>query len=248
MKIIEWNCRYGDFQGKKTAILEHKPDILVVPECENIVSLTFHNGTQPSAMEWVGDSVNRYGIGVFGFNGYCFEKLGSCDHVKYFGAFRAFRGETSLTLLVAWANKTGSSEKYHEIVEEAIKHYDQLLQKDKVLFIGDFNTPGTGNNLDNPKIDKPNSYLKKHLEIVETLKNKGLESVYHCKNEEEHGHETTATLFYCGCQEGRFHCDYCFASKDMREALTGSEPVKIGEFDVWKKDSDHMPLIVDFNL
>ena len=249
MRIIEWNCRYGGFQKKKEEILKCKPDILVVPECENTECLTFCDGTKLTSTEWINDGCNKYGIGVFGFNGFRLKKLAGCDNVKFFGAFSVFREETELNLLVAWANNTGSGKKYHEIVEKAIDHYGQLLRQPKTLFIGDFNTPGNGNNLVNqfflgyPKSE--NSYLKKHQDIVKALDGKGLKSVYHVKSGEKHGHETTATYFHNKCIVEPFHCDYCFASEDLRAILSS---VQIGKFNNWKKHSDHMPLIVDFNL
>jgi len=53
-------------------------------------------------------------------------------------------------------------------------------------------------------------------------------------------------MTFCHRSSGKtYHIDYCFASDDMMAKLKNFE---IGEFDQWKKYSDHAPIIVEFEL
>ena len=52
MKIATWNCNMA-FRKKAEFILVHRPDILIIPECENIDKLKFpENVPIPSDMLW----------------------------------------------------------------------------------------------------------------------------------------------------------------------------------------------------
>jgi hypothetical protein len=58
MKIITWNCNMA-FR-KKAIILTHKPDILIVPECEHPDKLQFAATTPiPTAKLWFGANKNQ---------------------------------------------------------------------------------------------------------------------------------------------------------------------------------------------
>lgn len=59
MKIITWNCNMA-FRKKAAIILQHKPDILVVPECEHPERLVFPVDTpQPIDTLWFGRGANN---------------------------------------------------------------------------------------------------------------------------------------------------------------------------------------------
>ena len=58
------------FRRKAEFILTEKPDILIVPECENKEHLSFDLFTkQPSDIFWYGDNPHK-GIGIFTFNSF----------------------------------------------------------------------------------------------------------------------------------------------------------------------------------
>ena len=64
MKIITWNCNMA-FRKKADFILTYKPDILIVPECENLDKLKFDlNKPKPTDMLWFGTNENK-GLGIF---------------------------------------------------------------------------------------------------------------------------------------------------------------------------------------
>lgn len=249
MKVIAWNCNAGKFQTKKDAILKHEPDILVVPECEPLEKLVFDAASQPTARDRIGDEGQHRGLAVFCFNGYRLERSDCYDpEIKFFLPLRIFKDNVSLTLLASWVWHESSS-KYLDVFNNAVDHYAKVgfIGPKKTLFLGDFNSPGKGNNLDNPF--RKNSNLDKHKEIVEKLSAIGLRSLYHSTAcpPQEYGKETVPTYFDTPKSEGSkgpFHCDYCFASEDMQERLI--KPMVIGKFDDWIGASDHMPLIMDF--
>jgi exonuclease III len=64
MKIITWNCNMA-FRKKAAVILAHKPDILIVPECEHPDKLIFNAGIfQPTDVLWFGTNQHK-GLGIF---------------------------------------------------------------------------------------------------------------------------------------------------------------------------------------
>jgi len=66
MRIITWNCNMA-FRKKADIILAHKPDILVVPECEHPDKLKFNADTpKPNDVLWFGSNQNK-GLGIFSY-------------------------------------------------------------------------------------------------------------------------------------------------------------------------------------
>src|SRR6266496_5852553 len=72
MKIITWNCNMA-FRKKADIILKHKPDILIVPECEHPDKLKFSNDTpKPEDILWFGNNPNK-GLGIFSYSHFRFK-------------------------------------------------------------------------------------------------------------------------------------------------------------------------------
>lgn len=256
MRIITWNClgigpgNAHGFQDKKDDILKLKPDILVVQECEPLDKLTFPEGFQPTEQDRIGEEGQQRGLAVFSFNGFGLERL--CCHnpdIKFFLPLRVFKDDLSLTILATWIWHLSTEPvcKYLDDFNAAVDHYilKNNLGQEKMLFLGDFNTPGTGCKLPVPQAG--NQFLERHLEIVAALSQKGIKSLFHEKNKIEHGREKEedATLYHGNDLQKPFHCDYCFASQDLMQHL---QSVEIGKPESWLKLSDHMPLILDFDL
>ena len=53
------------------------------------------------------------------------------------------------------------------------------------------------------------------------------------------------TLYLYRHKDKPYHLDYCFASADLLENLRS---VEIGDYDFWSKYSDHVPVIVTFDI
>src|SRR6476619_4735240 len=74
MKIITWNCNMA-FRKKAEIILQHKPDILIVPECEHPDKLVFTTGTpKPNDSLWFGQNLNK-GLAIFSYCDFRFKVL-----------------------------------------------------------------------------------------------------------------------------------------------------------------------------
>ena len=66
MKVITWNCNMA-FRKKADFILAHKPDILIVPECEHPDKLLFAAETsKPKDALWFGKNRNK-GFAIFSY-------------------------------------------------------------------------------------------------------------------------------------------------------------------------------------
>lgn len=237
MKLISWNCQ-GAFRKKVDIILMHKPDILIVQECECIDKLVFSSATQrPINFYWHGDNVHK-GIGIFSYSDYKFELLELFNpEFRFILPFRVTGHGHTFTLFAIWAmnNKENREARYIGQIWLAINHYSDLLGKSTIL-IGDFNSN---------KIWDYKDRVGNHSSVVSMLANKNIYSVYHKHLNQEQGKEIYPTFFLQRNIKKSYHIDYCFASADIYDKL---KKVEIGRYENWVTHSDHSPLIVDFNL
>lgn len=237
MRIITWNCNMA-FRKKADAILAHKPDILIVPECESPEKLLFENETQlPSDILWFG--VNQHkGLGVFSYCDYKFRLL-DCHNpdFKNILPISVTGGKIDFTLFAIWANNPEDKDgQYVTQVWKAINYYDALLSGSKIILIGDFNS--------NTIWDKPRREGN-HTTVVEKLEAKNIFSTYHKFHNQVQGKEAHPTLFLYRHEDKPYHIDYCFASADFMSTLKN---VEVGSYKDWFKLSDHKPLIVEFDF
>ena len=235
MKILTWNCCRA-FRTKTEVILAHKPDILIIPECENLERLSYGLFIQPSDSIWYGDLPTK-GIGVFTFNGFRIKLLDIHNpEFKYILPLLIFNDHVNYTVLAVWAQKTKNHYFYTEHVWHALQHYQQLLEGENVIIAGDFNS--------NTFWDRPKEIIN-HTAIVEFLKQKNIISVYHHFHNQIQGKEKHHTFYMYKKKEQPYHLDYCFASNNLIEKLIDFE---VGDFETWGKQSDHVPLMVTFEL
>ncbi|MBU0697304.1 MAG: endonuclease/exonuclease/phosphatase family protein [Bacteroidetes bacterium] len=234
MRIITWNCNMA-FRKKADSILELSPDILIIQECENLEKLKFD--TKPTSSFWYGENPNK-GVGVFSFSEYQFEVLDNHNlNFKNVIPLRVFRENEEFILFAIWANNPKDKDgQYVTQVWKAIHFYEELINEQSTLLIGDFNS--------NTIWDKPKR-IGNHSDVVSKLKLKGIKSVYHVFNKQEHGKEINSTLFMYRHENKPYHIDYCFASSDFIRKL---KTVEIGLHSKWCSLSDHVPVIIDFDL
>ena len=236
MKVITWNCNMA-FRKKAELILTHKPDILIVPECEHPDKLQFDLNTPvPTSMLWFGSNRNK-GLGIFSYTNFKLKLLRNHNpELKMIIPIAVTGGESKFTLYAIWANNPNDPDgQYVEQVWKAIHHYDKKLRNKQTILIGDFNS----NTIWDRKYRAGN-----HSNVVKRLEEKGIFSCYHLHHSQVQGKEEHPTFYLYKHKDKPYHLDYCFASKDMIEKI---QSVEIGDYDFWKQYSDHVPVIVTFN-
>ena len=226
------------YRKKAGFILKHKPDIVIVPECEHPDKLKFNTGTlMPTDIFWYGTNPNK-GLGIFSYSSYRFKLLAT--HKPDFSIVLPIivtGKKLDFTLFAIWANNP-RDKKYQYIgqVWKAINHYADLLKNKKTILIGDFNS--------NTIWDKPRR-KGNHSTVVNFLKSKGIQSTYHKFFNQQQGQEDQKTLFMYRHKDKSYHIDYCFASNDFIKKMT---KVEVGTYKDWIKYSDHTPLSVIFKI
>jgi exodeoxyribonuclease III len=235
MKIITWNCNMA-FRKKAGFILNHRPDILIVPECEHPDKLIFDSGTpKPADSLWFGDNVHK-GLGIFSYGKYRF-KLSDLynNSFKMVIPIVVSGGEAVFHIFAIWAhNPSDPDGQYITQIWKAIHYYDALLSQEPAILIGDFNS--------NTIWDKPKREGN-HSTVVQQLKAKGITSVYHQHFKQNQGNEQHPTFYLYRKKDKPYHLDYCFVSTDFSARL---KSVEIGDFDCWCQYSDHVPVMVEF--
>jgi exonuclease III len=237
MRLITWNCQ-GAFRKKAEAILTQKPDILVIQECEHPDKLLFDLTTQlPTDFLWFGDNKHK-GLGIFSYSEYRFQLHDKYnEQIKFIVPLSVTGGQLDFTLFAIWANNVNDPEgQYIEQVWKAVNYYEELITEGQTILTGDFNS--------NRIWDKPYR-VGTHSTVVEKLAEKGIISVYHRFFEQEQGKECHPTFFLQRNQNKPYHIDYCFATTETYEKV---ENLEIGTYENWIKHSDHLPVIVDFEL
>lgn len=226
------------FRKKINFILSHKPDILVVPECEHPDKLKFPDDQpKPTSILWQGSNLNK-GLGVFSYGKYRLKLLKDYNpEIKTILPIKVSGGIFDFTLFAIWAyNPLDYDYNYIGQVWKALNFYEKILKKRKVILIGDFNS--------NVIWDKLNRKTN-HTMIVEKLRSLDIHSTYHQYQNEEQGKETQPTFFMYHHENKPYHIDYCFASATFINKL---KSVEVGPYEEWKKRSDHKPLYVTFDM
>jgi exonuclease III len=225
------------FRKKAGFILAHKPDILIVPECEHPDKLLFPvNIPKPTDTLWFGKNQNK-GLAIFSYSNFRFTVLDNHNQdlqmiIPIAVTGRRFR----FNLFAIWANNpTDRDGQYIEQVWKAIHHYDRLLSGTKTILAGDFNS----NTIWDRKRRESN-----HSDVVKRLEGKGIFSTYHLHHKQTQGREKHPTLYLYRHKDKPYHIDYCFVSADIAKKLLS---VEIGDYGYWTQYSDHVPVIVTFD-
>ena len=116
----------------------------------------------------------------------------------------------------------------------AVNYYQTLLHENAIL-IGDFNSNQIWD-------EKPRA--GNHTDVVNFLKQLGIESLYHKQFNEEHGKETVHTFCLQKNRQRPYHIDYIFASDNI---VKNGYQLRIESADKWIDKSDHVPMILDVN-
>ena len=153
------------FRKKANVVLLYKPDILVIPECEQLEKLKFDDNTPvPNDQLWFGKNPNK-GLGIFSYGKFRFKVLDAHDpELRMIIPIAVTGGKYDFILFAIWANNPGDPDgQYIEQVWKAIHHYDDYLRNKRTILVGDFNS----NTIWDRKYREGNhSNVVKHLEKV----------------------------------------------------------------------------------
>jgi len=128
------------FRKKPNFILEYKPDILIVSECENLDKLKFPLGTpEPNDKLWFGLNQNK-GLGIFSYSDFRFRVIETHNpDLRMIIPIEVTGGLFDFNLYAVWANNpTDHDGHYVEQIWKALDHYENQLSGRRTILIGDF--------------------------------------------------------------------------------------------------------------
>ncbi|SIS64018.1 Exonuclease III [Thalassolituus maritimus] len=249
MKIVTWNCN-GGLRNKLHAIDSLEADLVVVQECEDPAQSTKAYREWAGDYIWYGKNKNK-GIGIFPRNGNCVRKvtwsgeftiegLGSHDRPIFWRTedlelFLPFRLNNRFTLLACWTKGGSKAFGYIGQLWKYLQIHKCDLSEPNTIVLGDLNS--------NSIWDKDDRWWN-HSNVVEELRDLGLQSVYHNRRNESQGTETQPTFYLQRNRAKAYHIDYAFVSENL---LSGCV-LTIGDPDIWLSISDHMPLVLALSL
>lgn len=223
------------FRKKFEKILDEKPDVVVLQECENkekLASALAHTGYQD--LFWFGRNPHK-GVGVITFNHWELEEISDFNpEYEYIIPLILKSKEVSINLFAIWAMPFPKSpaKSYVGQVWRAVNYYKGLLSSNSIL-IGDFNSNAIWDH---------HRKEGNHSELVDLLNTYDIGSLYHELNDFIHGKEQDPTIYLLKQKNKPYHLDYCFTSRDL---ITEETKVEVGDIKSWLTLSDHMPLIID---
>jgi exodeoxyribonuclease-3 len=224
------------YRKKASLILAHKPDIVVIPECEHPDKLKFESSSAvPNDVFWFGNNHHK-GLGVFSYSNYKFKihEIHNPDF-RIVVPLTVTNHNSEFNLFAIWANNpVDKGYEYVGQIWKAMHSYSDLLRNKNTILAGDFNS--------NTIWDKPRREGN-HSTVVDFLAKKGIHSTYHKFHNQIQGKEKHDTWFMYRHKDKPYHLDYCFASDDYMKRLVN---VEVGRHNKWCKHSDHTPVIVTF--
>ena len=241
MKIITWNCS-GKFRERFESLLDLNADLLVIQECENPAEAKDKKYKDWAATNylWIGDTKHK-GLGVFAKQNIKLERLNWSDTYKddittiadhKVKHFLPCSVNGHFDLIGVWTHHNNSPNFGY------IGQFWKYLQVNKSklnnsIIAGDFNS--------NAIWDESDRWWN-HTDVINELKEIGIESLYHKIRNEKHGKESQHTFTHRALKKS-YHIDYCFASKLFADKV---KIVTVEPFEKWKHLSDHSPLIFTF--
>jgi len=224
------------FRKKAGAILQYKPDILIVQECEHPDKLLFSKDLpKPASSLWIGTNRNK-GLAIFSYSDFKIKLLkGHNRDIRLVAPIKITNAHSAIILFAIWAHNPADKDgQYVTQIWKALKHYKKIIRDTNTILIGDFNS--------NAIWDRPRRESN-HSAVVKLLEQKNIHSVYHKYFSLEQGKETHPTHYLYRHKNRPYHLDYCFVSQDLLNRL---QTVEVGNYENWKEYSDHVPVITSF--
>ncbi len=229
------------FRHKLHEIFTLKPDILVIPESENIERSGLPKKDYPelSDSKWIGDNQSK-GLSIFTFNDFKIDLFENySNNYKYILPVTVSRKNESYRVIGVWTKKIEEKKKGHNnYIRQAylsLIEYESFLDYENIIVCGDFNS-----NL----FWKRSGIDNNHQMVLDQLDDKNIHSSYHQFFNEEQGKENIPTYYHYHHQDKPFHIDFCFLSHKLIKKL---KKVHIGKFEDWMHLSDHVPMTIELS-
>lgn len=237
MRIVSWNCA-GDYRDKIHKIIELKPDIAVIQECECLDELKEQRKDNiPQKSFWFSERDHSKGVGIFFYNDFNILSIEYYSKIEFIVPLR-IKNKFDFYLFAIWAMQgRGEGAAYTGQVERAAnKYYKNILENHPSILIGDYNSPHIELPVDKPRIE---------YSLVDSYRNLGISSAYHEYYNIEYGKHSHLTFYQHRNINSKHMLGYCFLSRSLIEKISN---FGVGEYGDWIEFSDHCPLIIDFNF
>lgn len=236
MKIITWNC-CENIANKYKYISQFDSDILVIPESGKNQKLEEY---KYDYWEGLSDSkgigiYSKYEIKIISDN-----KINKYNNIRL-DEFIPFISNDQFFIAVWTKGDRNSVLDYIGQLYFYLEMNRIFLDKNPII-LGDFNS---NTKWDDSKYDA----WWKHSDLVEMLNEKDICSVYHRKNEIEHGKETEYTSYHLYDKLKPNHIDYIFAPIeyiDKTKTFTIIPWNMIKDLKTDKYVSDHCPIFWEY--
>jgi hypothetical protein len=148
MRLTTWNCRVGAFRKKAAYAAILTPDVLVVPECEDLRQLLLLDGaTQPTTRLWFSSRATSRGVGVFSYSGATISLAPLIgEPIDFFVPLLVQVKERDLQIVAVWTAETSSRKTRYRQAHEGLDRYAEWIAANDTVLMGDFNNnAGFGN-------------------------------------------------------------------------------------------------------
>jgi len=206
-------------------------DLYVIQECEDPSQCaSVHYREWAANHLWTGTNKNR-GLGVFAKPRLHLEAVPlSTSPLELFLPCRV---NDSVSLVAVWTRQANSPTfRYIGQLWKFLQVHSQFLKAEHSLLIGDLNSNACWDVWDR---------WWNHTDVVNQLRDLGLQSIYHLARKESQGQESTPTFYMYRKRDRPYHIDYAFLS----EALVCGATCDVGDPSLWLEISDHMPVVVE---
>lgn len=148
MRLMSWNCQVGGFPRKAARVAPFRPDVLVVPECRDVVGEMHFDGTsQPTTKQWAGRPEWQRGIGVFSYSDVDMKPLVQDERaIDGFAPFSCRQSDRSFQLVAVWTFATQVRATNYRQAHEGLVRYRDWISAGDTVIMGDFNNNHTYEN------------------------------------------------------------------------------------------------------
>jgi hypothetical protein len=228
MRIVSWNCCDG-FERKFGHLERLKPDVAIVSE---VRPSCLRSAALQSRSIWRGEEGQK-GLAIICYGDWRIVEVGPEVPEQWFIPAVVTNGTTTVQVLGAWLKQAPD---YVTPTKAALEKLRDFIVRGPTVLAGDLNQSIT--------FDRDAGPGRRFAEVLDTLRDLGLASAWHTHKGEEHGNESSATLYWRWNRESRFHIDFVFYPP--ASLIVSSVEIGTCEQYVEGKISDHVPLAVNF--